>query len=177
MDKTTNDIYAQLIPWIRAAIGDETFTVIVGHQRAEEPQTPYCSMYMLSNSSVGMGAVHEVLVPESSEGAGDQYIDRVQTQLYRMEISIQFCRDGSHENMRKLMHFPNTEKSYYMLTETNLVIQVPRSYRNLDMQLGDGWVRRTQMDLILISSTEYAETVGVIEEVGLSINNENILEE
>jgi len=172
MDKTTNDIYELLIQYIKNATGNPSLKVIVGNQRSGEPSGEYCTILMLSNSSVGLGSTEEV-VDESNPSL----MIRKESSTYEMQVSVQFHRGMAHEYARKLMHFPNTELSYYLLAGTNVAVVAPNSYRNLDDPLNDGWVPRSQLDLTLRSSTEYAETIAVIEAVDVLVSNQSVDED
>ena len=172
MDKTTDKIYELLIRYIRAATKNASLKILVGNQRGNEPTGEYCTMMMVSNQSLGLGITEENEDPEDPEA-----VILTSSSTYETKISIQFYRGNAHEYARRLMHFPNTEHSYYILAKTNVTVSVPSSYRNIDESLHDGWISRTQIDLTLRSTSEYVETVGLIDEVDVLVSNKTVNED
>ncbi len=186
MDSTNNELYKLLIPYIRKAVGVPTLRCIIGNQNASELSGEYCSMLIMSSQSVGMGvstntfvaATHAIPDDEETEEdesvpAVEEHFSRRTTALSDTKVSVEFYRGRAHEHARKLMMFPQTEAAYELLAPVNVVIKPIRDYRTLDYTSGGQWVARTQIDLYLQSSSEYADTVGVIDEGTIDVSVEH----
>ena len=165
MDKTDKDLNVILIAWIKLALGDSAFKVIVGNDKGKEPSGSFASILVMSSASIGMGA------SDTASHTDPNLLYLAGTSLREVDYSINFYRDDAHENMRQLMHFPNTNASQEFLFDKEVSLFVPDTYRNLDDLESDGYIKRAQMDLRLHSAIVYVETVNAIDEVSLSIES------
>ena len=173
MNKSNQDIYNFLIAWIREAIGDPDFIIIIANQDGVQPRDEFATIVVQSKTSKGLGAINEDLILRRVDGTEDDWeeaIDLHQTGLFDSDVSLQFFRGDAHEYARKVLFFPNTHSSKMMLGRENLSLFVPKNYTTLDQTEDTEYIPRTQIDLLLQSSTEYVETVNVINEVDLDIN-------
>lgn len=187
MDNTHDTIYENLIAYIRKAVGVPALKCVVANQNASELSGEYCTLLMFSTNSVGLGMARETFVPEvpaveddpdteedESVPAVEEYIVRQFSQLIDMRVSVQFFRGYAHEYARKLMAFSVTESAQEILYGKNIVVKPIQNYRSLDYNAGGQWTPRTQLDLYLQSSSEYADTVGVIRSGTLEINEDEV---
>lgn len=183
MDNTHDSLYETLIAYVRKAVGVPALKCIVSNQNASELTGEYCTLLMFSTNSVGLGHARETFVPEvpaipddpeteedESVPAVEEHFVRQFSALYEMRVSVQFFRGAAHEYARKLMMFSGTYAAQEILSQKNIVIKPIGNYRNLDYTSGGQWTPRTQIDLFLQSSSEYADTVGVIREGTLKVS-------
>lgn len=180
MDVTTDSIYELLIKYIRMAIGKPEFNIVVAKQDVVELSGEYATILAYHDLSHGTGQAVEKYFPPVDEvpAVGDvpaipaveQFYKRAESALRSTAVSVQFHRGNAHEYARKVMGFASTERARILFETENVALQVPSSARTLDRFIGSGWKKISQIDLTLISSTEYVETVGVIEEATVQIN-------
>jgi hypothetical protein len=188
-DTTTQDIYTTIIAIVKKAIGISTFPVMVGDQNDSEIIGEYATIKIRMSSSVGAGCYQQKLIaeqtvdpvpPDVDPATIPEHFEIHESSIYEMSVSLQFHRGSAHEYARRVMNFAGTKSAQSILSEKNIAIKIPSAYRSLDYSNGAEWIPRSQMDLTLISSTEYAETVGVIETVdvtvALAVPNENEME-
>lgn len=175
MPVTEQDIYTFLIAWVRAALGDERFVMLVGYQKhARAPQGPYGSLYTTSTSTIGTGIRREVeYTVDDPPNDPIEKIDVHTSDTQISTVSLQFYDTNAHDNMRSIMNFGNTNTSREMLYTSGFSLLLPTSSRNLDDLLPDGFLERSQIDLTIQSSNEYIETVDVVTGVNVIINDDD----
>jgi hypothetical protein len=169
MNKTDDNLYEDLIAWLKLAVGDSAFRVIQGNQRGKEPMGAYASLLVINSSSVGVAAELQEFVEGLNEPAPDGAFGVATSSLREVTMSLQFYRDDAHENMRKVMHYNATNASKEFLFEKGISIFIPSSYNNLDDIEGDGAISRSQMDIRIHCASEFVETVNAIDDVTLDI--------
>jgi hypothetical protein len=171
MNKTDDNLYVDLIAWLKLAVETPSFKIIEGNQRGAVPTGSYATILVINSSSVGMAGELQEFVEGLDNPAPDGAFGVATSSLREVTVSLQFYRDGAHENMRKVMHFLATNTSKEFLFEKGISIFIPSSYNNLDDIEGDGAISRSQMDLRIHCASEFVETVNAIDDVQLSIQS------
>jgi hypothetical protein len=164
-DKTLDDINEIIIQWIRLATENADLTIISAEGEGVTPTGEYCTIYIYNATSIGMGATAEELLQ------GWEQIDLHQSQLVKYTMSVIFNRGNAHDYARKVLNFPNTNKSRNFLFDKNLSINVPNTFRVLDEAISGKRIQRANVDLSLISNSKYVETVNVIDEVDINVSS------
>ena len=165
MIRTDNDIEEILIAWIKLALSNPSFRVIVSNENGKEPMGSFASLLVITSTSVGVGANINTY-----DSVNDDF-KLLSSSLREVDVSLNFYRDNAHENMRQVMHFPNTNASEEFLFDKGLSLFIPDTYRNLDELENDGFIKRSQIDLRLHCASEYVETVNAIDEVPLTVES------
>jgi len=125
MNKTNDDLYIDLIAWIRLAIGDSGFVVIESHQRGKAPAGPYATLLVTSSSSVGTAASFREFIEGLTLPAPDGAFGLATSTIREVMVSLQFYRTGAHDNMQKVMHYPATNASKEYLFNKGISIFYP----------------------------------------------------
>lgn len=163
-NRTDEEIYRVIIELIRASVGDDDFTVIVGNQSGREPNGEFAVIYDLTSETVGM----------SCDGwdSGDTDSLLTSAQIMKHEYQIQFWRGGSHDKAMQFCAFVQSNRAYEILFDSNLTASVPSGVQRVDEEFGGVFVAGSIVTFVLQSSVSFNQTVDVIDDVELIIEDE-----
>lgn len=145
--------------------GNDNYAIPSQEKNSPRPIGPYSSVSYQTDTGIGW---EESVFEDRMDGMLDQTISR-QSELM---FSLNFFRDGAHNNARKVRTAMVRESIQQLFSDAGVGLASRSAVRNISFTLEDTWEERSQFDIVVNAVGTDTDIVQSIETVLMNLTVE-----